>query len=421
MISGKDNLQVRRLRIRTRASLIFLLSLLGLILVGCEFEEPTSIWDLPDDPSAADAPVITRIVPADSNMAGVGQITIYGSKFSPDLGVNLVFFDDTRAEIVSNSDTAIVIKTPLVTGDDLKVKISRQGAFLFSDAVLYRIIPSVVTHGALIGGETPSSITVDEKENVYASLASNYVRKIAPDGGAEDFKAPFLNAPGMKIGPGNVLYALWNLRRKGQISLFDSTGTYGAAGTTDNRFVSLSKEGFDLDFDPDSNLWVAAGATVVHVAQDGSMTTADTYTDNVTSVRVHSDNVYVIETSGTGEQTLWRSALLGGGTLGAREAVLDFSSVEELAGVTVYSFTFSSSGDIYLATDDTTSAVIVYYADTDSFEPLYPGLIQPPLVYLGWGTDSYLYASRPAGPQILKIDVRRERARQYSAPYCGRE
>ncbi|MFB0515793.1 MAG: hypothetical protein ACETWG_04205 [Candidatus Neomarinimicrobiota bacterium] len=73
--------------------------------------------------------------------------------------------------------------------------------------------------------------------------------------------------------------------------------------------------------------------------------------------------------------------------------------------------------------DAATSAIIVYYAADDSFEYYYPDLIKPPIAYLGEGRDCYLYASKPTtgAPKILKIDVRLERVKQYSAPHYSRQ
>ncbi|MFB0515530.1 MAG: IPT/TIG domain-containing protein [Candidatus Neomarinimicrobiota bacterium] len=396
--------------------LIIAFSLLGLIIVGCEFEEPTSIWDLPDDPDATTTPVVTNVEPADWNMAGIGVMRIIGSNFSATADSNVVFFNDTRAEIVSASNAVITIKTPLLVGDSLKIKVARLGAYLFSSPVYYRILPSVVSYGTLLASELPAAITVDSDENVYVSLQSNILRKIAPDGILEDYDATFFQSDGMKVGPGGLVYATWNLRKRGRVSYFDTTGVQ-----TD--WVAFGKEAYDLDFDQDSSLWVALATDLVRVKPDGSQSTMDTYSYDLSSVRIYDGYVYVMETdASTGAQKLWRSAIQGDGSLGTKQLVLDFSSIDKFTGVTINCFTFSSSGDIYFATDAATSALIVYYAAEDIFEYFYPGLIKPPITYFGWGTDSYLYASKPTtgAPQILKIDVRLERVKQYSAPYYGR-
>ncbi|UCD39030.1 MAG: IPT/TIG domain-containing protein [Fidelibacterota bacterium] len=444
MISVKGRPQQQGSGTRSHIAFLLLLAVAGILAIRCDFEKPTSIWELPDDESAADGPAITGILPADSSIAGVGEIRIEGIRFSTELEQNLVFFDDTRAEIVSFSDTEIIVKSPRVAGDAVKVRVSRGGAFMFSNVVEYRMIPSVVTLGTLLAAEAPAGIAVDAGGNVSVSLATGIVRRFTPAGSA-DYDAPFLSALGMKIGPDDHAYALWNLRRRAQVNIFSSEGTYvipvdttvtitcdtitsicdttTTVNYTDWRFAGLGKEGFDLDFDADTNLWVANATELTRIKPDGSSSTEGTYTDTMTSVRVYDDYVYFIETSSLGGQKLARSPLHSGGTLGSREEVYDFSAIEELAGVTIYSFTFSSAGDLYLATDDSVSAIFVNYADTGNFEHFYPGLIDPPILYLGWGIGSFLYASRAklGAPQILKIDVRRERVPQYSAPYHGRE
>ena len=419
-----------------------------LFSVSCELEEPTSIWDLPDDPAAGDTPVITSIMPTDSSMAGVGEIQIAGEDFSDEMGANVVFFNDTQAEVVSDSETEIVILTPELTGDNLAVRVARQGAYLFSDAVSYRVIPSVVTHAELGPSEIPNSLGTDRDEFTYVSLATGYIRKVDRTGAAEDIKVPFLNAS-LKVGPDFDIYALWNLRSRGQLYRYyldttlaiecdttwitDTTWTEVTCDTTEDVFYAEDifvtfnterLEGLDFDFDSDGNLWVGASTSLMHVTPDGSKTTADSYSDNVRGVRVVDGDVYVLEGSNVGSQKIIRSPITGAGTLGAQSVVLDFGTEADMAGVTVFNFTLSDAGDIYLATDDSESGLIVYYTDTDVFERFYPRMIETPLMYLGWGNGPFLYASyAPAvgSPAVLKIDVRKERAMQFSAPYYGRE
>jgi hypothetical protein len=423
------------------------LAIAGLFSVSCELEEPTSIWDLPDDPTAEDTPVITSILPIDSSMAGVGEIRIVGENFSSELGANVIFFNDTRAEVISDSETEIVIKTPKVTGDALMVRVARKGGYLLSNAAPYRIIPSVVAHGVLSGSEKAVCLTVDRDENTYASLKTGVVRTIDRLGGAEDFATAFLGAPAMKVGPENDLYILWTFRGNGRVSRFyqdttftikcdtvwnvDSTSysldcdTSATVFYDDDTYNNVVGAGFDLDFDSDTILWVGSGTELTSVTPDGSKNSADSYSADVRSVRVFNNYVYVLEGSEAGSQKIWRSPILAGGAVGAREEVVDLGTEETMTGVAVHNFTLSSSSDIYMATDDTTAALAVYYTDTDACERFYPRMIPGPLSYLAWGNGPFLYASfTPAGnatPVIYKIDVRKERAMQFSAPYYGRQ
>jgi hypothetical protein len=428
--------------------LTFLLVITGLISVSCEFEEPTSIWDLPDDQSADDAPVITDILPSDSSLAGVGEMRIVGEKFSGDMGQNVIFFNDTQAEVISDTETEIVIKTPTVTGDALAVRVARKGAYLFSNPMSYRIIPSVVKHAELGPTETPSSLAVDRNEYAYVTLATGFVRKIDPTGAAEDIGSSFIIAPGMKIGPDFDIYAMWNLRNRGQIWRFyldttvtiecdttwadttHTTYTDVTCDTTEDIFYtetsafSFSEQGFDFDFDADGNLWAGTGTSLIHVTPDGSKTTADSYSGEVRTVRVIDGAVYALEGGEAGSQKILRSTISGAGSVGAQVQVLDLGAETDLAGVTVNNFTLSSAGDIYLATDDSASGLIVYYTDEGMFERFYPRMINTPLMYLAWGNGPFLYASyapKAGSPAVLKIDVRKERAMQFSAPYYGRE
>lgn len=380
-------------------------------MFNCENNYPPSLWD-PNAPTKP-APVIDEVIPHDSTYAGVGEIIIKGSNFSPTPEENLVFFDGNRAEVISASETQLTIKSPNVIGDSLQIKIAVQGAELFSNPVWYKLKAAVAVIGNLAENkDVAHAIAVDKDGNIYVSIEGKTIKKITSDGTTTHYAdVTFFKANGMKMGPGNTLYAAFAAGRRKQISTVAPDGS-------ENTFVTFSTGPQDLDFDDSGNIWVSSGKDIYLVKPDKSKTKIKSFAITLKTVRVYNGYLYVSgEDESTGEAKIWRCEIQGE-TLGAEEEVLDIAAASWLEGATVYSFTFSADGKMFLATDHTDDAVFVYNMDDGSHEIFFSGLIAPTINGLSWSEGQLLFAIQllESYSNVLKIDTGK-----YGAPYYGRQ
>jgi hypothetical protein len=408
------------------SKLMFVTCLAGLGLYSACSEDPA---DSLFDPNRTDRvrAVVTALSPPDVALSGIGQITISGQNFASKPEENLVFFDAVRAQVVAASPTELVVKTPVLVGDSIQVKVAAHGAELFSEPVLYKMLQPVTDLNKMF--DTPISFTAhgiatDLSGNVYYSATSlsfgSEIYKAGLDGEPVVFAEPsFLKASSMKFGPGNVLYAAASGRLK-KIATFAPDGAESVYAT-----LPLPKNPLDLDFDSSGNIWVVGGTGLARVKPDRSAELMATVSINgLLTVRIYDGYVYIGGIDHTSDENkIWRYQITGE-TIGAQELVLDVRSAEWLAGVEVLSFTFSENGDMILGTTHP-DGLLVMKAD-GSGEPLYQGLLKSKISTMIWSEGNALYAVRQIRPdeepdrssssQIYKILMPTN-----GAPYYGRQ
>jgi hypothetical protein len=400
---------------------------------GCENDYPPSIWD----PNYANnpVPIIDTMTPAGGTLAGVGTITITGNHFvaiEPYNDYNKVIFDDYLADVVSVTSTEIVVKSPVLIKDSIKVKVASRGATNFSEPYIYNLTPAVQTWGFLNPGDIVAGIAADVNENIYVSVKGQFsssIKKIDTQGMTSEL-APtsFLSSPALVFGPDNAVYAIVTSGRINKIVKFDAT----SGEETD--FVNLTPNvGKDHDFDPDNNLWVAVRQVpsllypcdILKVTQDGTKEVMATYEAFLQSIRVFNDGdktyVYVVGYKDDEEQKIWRQEILSNGTLGPTEEVLDILGESLMESKIVNTITFSEVGTIYMGTGvgSSTDAIFTYNPLSGDVNALYPGIISPVISEMVWGEGQFLYASHvitDEESEVLKIDLR-----QSGGPYYGRQ
>jgi hypothetical protein len=419
-----------------------LTSLMVILIWGCN-ETPQSSLFNPEtyDESYKDIPVISQIAPAESSLAGVGTVTISGVYFTPEQPYNVnnqVVFGNVIATILDMSETEITVTTPLIVGDTIPVKVWSKGAEPFSDPFNYRLKPSVQLFGAIQDQDFFGGIAADPQENVYLSIQGQFengIYKVAPDGQTSRVaQTTYLRNPGLVYGPNNALYGAVSSGRINKVVKFDLAS--GTESDVANVSPTIPK---DLDFDNNQNLWVTARQTakdpfpcdIIKVTLDGSKTTMATYEVFLQTVRVvTSGSGTYLYTGGYDEsivnqkavinvQKIWRNEILGDGTLGAAEEVLDMLAQPLLANLHLRMITFSESGIMYIATDGSPDAVFTLNMDSGEVAVWYPGLISPEIYDFVWGNGPFLYACRNISgetSQLLKIDMD-----QAGAFYAGRD
>jgi len=392
----------------------FYLCLSIFILAGCEGDRQESLYN-PNAPKGL-TPEITTVSPIEGALAGVGEVTITGKNFSFNKDEVLVFFDAKRAQVLEATPTQLVVVAPNIFGDSIKIKIAVYKVELYSDIFLYKLIPAVDEIGKLMDDDVGFGIAVDVAGNLYVSFDDKEVKKITPAGVTTSFvtSTTFLKANNMKMGPGNTIYAAVAAGRIRKIATIDPAGIEGT-------FTSLSESPYDLDFDLNGNIWVAAGTSIYLVKPDKSSAKISSFPLLLRSVRVFNGFLYI---SGRDETTkeakIWRAEILGE-NLGDAEIVLDVNAATWLEEAIVLSITFSADGEMLLGTDHP-NGIFVYREEDGSHEALYLGLIEDDIYSMSWDESHYLYAVRQfeddegeSTSKILRIDMAKE-----GAPYWGR-
>ncbi|MDZ7374343.1 MAG: IPT/TIG domain-containing protein [candidate division KSB1 bacterium] len=384
--------------------------LLGLWLVGCENKYPESIYD--PNFQGAPAPRITSVLPQDSALAGIGEIVIRGENFSPEPSKNFVFFGKVQAQVIRATPTELTVKTPNVIGDSIQVKVAVHGALLFSNAVRYRLVQAIWDWGGFLAADDPWAITCDAAENLYVSLTTRVVDKVAPDGRRQSYGTlPFIKATGMKMGPEGYLYVA-----RGTKTIYRIPPGGGAAV----KWIDAPDRINDFDFAPSKSMYAGGdGNSLYLIRQDGSASEAASYRKvNIRTVRVFQGYVYVGGQDSLGQSFVWRNQILDGDQLGPKEVYFEWNAQVDPSS-RVYAITFAQDGDMYVGTDNPYGIIVVHPDRT--FAPLYEGLIKSYVYSLAWGKGVYLYANQrndsdPSQKRMLRINTLK-----VGAPYYGRE
>ncbi|MBC7185900.1 MAG: hypothetical protein H5U38_02590, partial [Calditrichaeota bacterium] len=175
----------------------------------------------------------------------------------------------------------------------------------------------------------------------------------------------------------------------------------------------------DFDFAADGTMYAGGkGDALYNIKQDGSATAVADYPNTyIRAVRVFQDYVYIGgRDDATGRHYVWRNRIQPDGTLAPKEVYFDWGAKIDTTSE-VQSITFAADGDLYIGTN-APQAVVVVHPD-GSFEPLYPGVLEPASNYLAWGNSNFLYICRrsddPKKKAVLKVNMLKQ-----GAPYYGR-
>lgn len=407
------------------------ISLLLLLFVSCENEPTQSVYV--EDPTTKPDPVISSIEPPNSALAGIGQITIKGSNFSPKIEENAVFVGPRAATIISASASELVIQSPNTLGDSLEVKVSVIGAYLFSNVVYYDLKSALEKHSNIGFSETMHGITVDKNENLYVSVSrdgstiARRIDRILPDGTQEKEwgSTSFLSASHMRIGPGSILYLARNT---------SSLYYIGSGGGSSSLLKALSGSIYDIDFNAEGSMYAAGnGDNLFLVQTNGDFeTVADYASTYVKGVRVYNGYVYVAGTDLTDSTVaVWRNQINSVNSLGPKELVINLTAQLPFR-TEIQAITFADDGDMYLSITNSDDPILIVHPG-GSFEPLYPGVLKPAdalniqVVDMAWGNDIFLYINlltqfeEPDGSLTTVREMYKVNMQKNGAVYYGRE
>lgn len=377
--------------------------------IGCEKEYP-SIWD--PEYESKPTPVITSVEPVDGAFAVIGEVTIKGENFSAVREENHVYFNGIKATNLSAIDTELVVLAPNVAGDSLTINLRVDGAILLAEYYPYKLKLAAIEYGGFGDYDDAYGIACDTDENLYVSLAGKKIAKITPDGEQHDYAtSSFDKASAMKVGPGGYLY---------YVNILNYMFRVLPGGGTDELFAVLPGGIYDLDFGPSGNIYCGgSGNAIYRVKPDGSSEVAADYAGvGIKAVRVFNGYVYVGGKDDTGQQYIWRNQIISADELGLKEVYFDWSN--EIDPVyEVLSITFAADGDMYVGTNAPEVIIIVHPDKT--YEPLYPGALEPTSYALCWGNGTYLYVNRRSDDITKKRIIRIDMQDKEGAPYYGRQ
>ncbi|MGE5498644.1 MAG: IPT/TIG domain-containing protein [Syntrophothermus sp.] len=394
--------------------------LLTIIAGSCtEFKEPADI----NSPTVAYSrnPAITQIVPSDSAMAGVREITLIGSNFFPgSIDSNLVYFQGKRAIIKNVAADKIVLYRPVLTDDQygvpLNVALVVPSALVTSTVKNYKIELPVRTFGdfsrynyALMAAE------VDKMENIYVA-SRRAIYKMTPDGininTWASLSSDFAKITDMKLGPsGSAQKYLYVLIDKAAIYRLDLNT---AAPVKLATFPSVVAK---ADFDDKGNLYAAKTDGIFVLHQDLTMADLQSYKNiQINELRVYNGYLYAAT-----PKALYRNQIKDNtGKLGPQETVADLSRQAELASCEISSFNIGADGTILLCLKSHPKYSLFVLENDGSMTPYYSAKILPQLVdQMIWGSGRFMYLSRGSlardSVRFYKMGMDRN-----SAPYLGR-
>ena len=378
-------------------------SLIGIVLFGltifsfaCEMDAPPSIYS--ENAAAAPSPVITSIEPAAGGIAGISQLTIFGNNFSPIDSQNHVFVDTAQAIVDSATTTMLIIKAPKgVVGNNLKIKVTVDGAFKVALYDHYQIEEVAQEYGNFGDLDEVISIAVDKNENLYVQMRVHAdtvkIVKVTPSGAKSNYASkniPVQKFSQIKFGPNGYLYC----QRSSSKELYrippggnDSASLF--------HTLPIARGSF-FDFDSLGNMYCAgrtAGMAVVSLNSQTSRIVGNFSLFDVRGVRVYDGYVYVLGIYSQVKKGVYRARINSAdGELGTIDTVFNLSSLAQFSDpVQIMGLAISSTGDILVGSETSDP---IYVIRNGSAVPLYPGLLIKPAGEIRWGTGKYLYVNR---------------------------
>lgn len=389
------------------------------ILSGCNEEDKiTSLWN-GDYTTPLPAPVITSLAPANQGLAGIEEVTITGSNFSPNVGENFVYFGNVKGTVLQATTTSLLVKAPNFVSDSLNVRVVVQNALSTSNTIQYKLMSAFRVAVEFGTGVSPSAITFDNAGNMYYFLLG--IKKITPAGDTSSYAPKGAESlwSSLKFGPDGALYAT-----RGVAGIFRILpGATPASWVTSSAGIGSTN---DFDFDQNGNMWAAGNATTIsRIKQDKSVKTFPSPSFVVSGVRVFNGYVY-FSGNKDNKEGIWRGEILANEDLGPLELYFDFTAAGYSGDAT--SLAFSSDGICYLGVNTKLNSgvepIIVIRNDGTS-NILYPGVLDPKgkmrCQSLFWGPGPHIYYVRrianttePDKEAIVEVYIGKT-----SAPYFG--
>lgn len=354
-------------------------------------QDSNSIFD-PDWQGDAD-PVISQVEPPEGAFAGIGSVTpdglvpvtIVGNHFGTDPSNILVYFGQSRAEIIELRNDLIRVIPPNDPGENRRIRVVKLSAEMYSEFPAdmqqhYELRSIFQFFPGFEDADEPQAITTGFEGELYAvnilSGTPNGVIRMDLEGEREQI----VNGQGwtyykLRHGPDGALYKI----RGGVIPIIYKTpvgevlpevflGTAPAQGGNRSRIQ-------DIEFDDHGFLWAGgtngttANADILRIALDTREVVRFPFTGDIYALRINNDHIYV-SVIRDDKPAIWRLPINADQTLGEEELFLEMPGTSYL----VRDMVFTASGDMILATDSKESVMLYRNGELNE---LYPGVVPP--------------------------------------------
>jgi hypothetical protein len=380
-----------------RLSAVFFL----MIAVGCSTPTPDSAFD-PDFDEGVPA-VITSVVPADKSFAGFETVTLNGTDFGTDPAEVSVWFNNIKADVVSVTPTRIVVNTPNMVTDSIRIKVAKSNVVAFSNPVPYKLESLFIDATTLPTNTTALGAGIDLTGNLYVStLASGIPSGVGKYSSSGVINATYVPIQGwayrvVKVGPDGGLYML---RVAGGVPVVYRSGPAGGSTTNWGSGVGRAE---DFDFDQNNFMWVVGAnetntvtnQSIVRVQDNGATRSYVRYpfVANGHSVKVYDGYLYVGGTR-AGAPFIWRFPINPDNTLGAEETVVNLGTAYA-TDVIPRSIAFATDGTMFVSLSGTNfdqlpegRQPLLAVSPSGDVSEYYPGVIPGIIVKMHWIPDT---------------------------------
>ena len=393
---------------------------ISFFIFSCEDPNyPENIWDEDDQGNAS--PSISSVEPEEAAFAGIDTLTINGQNFSENTSANLVYFNNMLGEVISATSTSLKVVTPNLVSDSVQIRVAVQGAFLFADhSSLYTLSAAVLDYGPFDQFTDIFSLDLDRDENLIVSMdgtpnAEFWIVDTNQDSAV--WSGALAKGSGMKLGPTGSVYFV-NYQR------FLYKDEQGTPKENSEIFKRLNGNVTDLDFDSNGNLFTGGTGSIIDVVDindDGGLTSGVTEVKNldtldVISLRVFNDHLYVLTTTVSSDQAIYKMQILDdSGSLGDLELVFDWSAYTNKLS-SALCFTLSESGDLFVGSDSDVQPLT--YIKNGNASGFYSSILTAPITYMAWGNSNYLYLINKTEEtnRVQRVDTRMSGADYYGRP-----
>lgn len=400
---------MRPYKLATPSGVLLLIAFM--LVSGCESTPGESLFD--PDREAMPAPSIQTVAPAENWLAGIGEITITGSNFSPNPDENLVYFDAQQATVISASESELVVQTPAYIAENATLRVTTLGARDYSNTLTYRLDPAAAAQGGLAVSDQAVAMTYSDG-TLYTStttggLPSGVQTIDVAAGSAERYAAPR------------------NWRYTDLVRNPETGDVFMARGTTPIIYrvppgggedeTWLLRQGLGavatLTLDDAGYIWAAGNNPEIYRVDADQVVTPFPFAADVRAIVFAGGSLYAAATS-DGVNGAWRIPLTSTSEAGEAELLLDIGAA---VGGSALSIEAAADGTVFVGTD--AEAGIVQIDPSGDWRPLHPGIIAPSIIGLSFGESSERYegnilyalhdpATQGEPNQILRIESLKE-------------
>lgn len=384
---------------------------LGLILLACETPESASLFDENHQP--ATPPTISSVSPDGEYFAGYQEIVITGQNFTSNTSNLFVYFNNVRAQILSASETQIVVRTPNLVADSIGIKVSVLGVEAFSNSWQYRLRALFRDVVQFPTNENPWAAAYDASGNYYvsyeASGAPAGVKSYNPDGTVRvESYAPAQSwfYRSAKVGPDGGLYLI----RGGAVPFLYRVDAGGGVAASWGTGIGRTE---DVTFDSNGNAWTggtnennAANSRINRINQARQVTRFD-FNAQIYALAYFNNHIYVAGTRGT-DSYLWRVELDANDVPGAEQEIANLTAAGALGRPTALAI--AADGTAFVGMND--SRPMYQVSSGGQVTEMYPGIIPGQILKMEFmtGTQNLLMTILPAtgNNRVITLNVQKD-------------